>query len=144
LLTHADGGMIDQILMNLAVNSRDAMPAGGRFSIETAAVEFDAGTAAAIAHARPGSFACVRVSDTGCGIPPELLPKIFDRFFTTKEAGKGTGLGLAIVFDIVQQHQGWINVSSVTGRGTTFQFYLPRLIRAPDQVDGVRNECEHR
>jgi PAS domain S-box-containing protein len=133
LLIHADAGMVDQILMNLSVNARDAMPKGGQLIIETSAVEFDEITAAQTSQARPGSFACVSVSDTGGGIPPEVLPKIFEPFFTTKAVGKGTGLGLATVFGIVQQHQGWINVYSKAGQGTTFRIYLPRLTKASDK-----------
>ena len=83
-----------------------------------------------MAGARAGSFACLSVSDTGAGIPPEILPRIFEPFFTTKEIGKGTGLGLATAFGIVQQHNGWINVVSQVGRGTTFYVYLPRLAKA--------------
>jgi CheY-like chemotaxis protein len=124
--------MIDQILLNLVVNARDAMPEGGRIIIETSAVEFDDDVAARTARARPGSFACLTVSDTGCGIPPEVLPHIFEPFFTTKEVGKGSGLGLATVFGIVQQHEGWINVYSEAGRGTTFRVYLPRQTKASD------------
>jgi len=132
LIIHADPGMIDQILLNLVVNARDAMPEGGRIIIETSAVEFDDDVAARTARARPGSFACLTVSDTGCGIPPEVLPHIFEPFFTTKEVGKGSGLGLATVFGIVQQHEGWINVYSEAGRGTTFRVYLPRQTKASD------------
>jgi len=126
LLIHADPGMMDQILLNLVVNARDALPPGGQIIIETSVAEFDEVTATQSVQARPGRFACLGVSDTGCGIPPEILPRIFEPFFTTKEVGKGTGLGLATVFGIVQQHQGWINVYSVAGRGTTFRVYLPR------------------
>jgi signal transduction histidine kinase/CheY-like chemotaxis protein len=127
LFIRADAGMMDQVLMNLTVNSRDAMPSGGRLIIATAAVEFDELASAQTPHARPGSFVRLTVSDTGKGIPPENLPHIFEPFFTTKDVGKGTGLGLATVFGIIQQHQGWINVYSETGRGTTFHIYLPRL-----------------
>jgi PAS domain S-box-containing protein len=127
LLLHADAGMMDQVLMNLAVNAHDAMPQGGQLVIETSAVVFDESVSAQSPQARPGSFVCLSVSDTGCGIPPEILPRIFEPFFTTKEIGKGTGLGLATVFGIVQQHQGWINISSEVGRGTIFRVYLPRL-----------------
>jgi PAS domain S-box-containing protein len=134
MLLHADAGTMDQVLMNLAVNARDAMPAGGRLLIETSGVEFDELAAAQSAQARPGSFVCLSVSDTGCGIPAEILPKIFDPFFTTKDIGKGTGLGLATVFGIVQQHQGWINVHSEVGRGTTFRIYLPRLAGMSEQI----------
>ncbi len=128
LVVHADAGMIDQILLNLTVNARDAMPTGGKLLVETSTVEFDEVTAAQAAQARPGSFACLSVTDTGCGIPAEIFPRIFEPFFTTKDVGKGTGLGLATVFGIVQQHQGWINVYSEVDQGTTFRVYLPRLV----------------
>ena len=136
LLIHADAGMLDQVLMNLAVNAHDAMPKGGQLVIETSAVEFDESVCAQSPLARPGSFVCLSVGDTGCGIPPENLPRIFEPFFTTKDVGKGTGLGLATVFGIVQQHQGWINVYSEVGRGTIFRVYLPRLDVKSGQESG--------
>jgi len=133
LFIHADPSMIDQVLMNLAVNARDAMPKGGQLIIETSIVEFDEAAASHSAQIQPGKFVCLSVSDTGCGIPPEILPKIFEPFFTTKDVGKGTGLGLATVFGIVQQHKGWINVYSEVGHGTTFRIYLPRLAKTSGQ-----------
>lgn len=132
LVVQADAGMIDQILLNLTVNARDAMPAGGKLLIETSIVEFDETTAAQAAQARPGTFACLSVSDTGCGIAPENLPRIFEPFFTTKDVGKGTGLGLATVFGIAQQHQGWINAYSEVDQGTAFRVYLPLVARPAD------------
>jgi CheY-like chemotaxis protein len=133
--------MIDQVLMNLTVNARDAMPNGGRLIIETAPVEFDQLAASLSLNGRPGSFICLGVSDSGCGIAPEILPKIFEPFFTTKDPGKGTGLGLATVFGIVQQHQGWVSVYSEPGHGATFRIYLPQLARngaqKPPQQPGV-------
>jgi PAS domain S-box-containing protein len=126
---HADAGMMDQVLMNLVVNSRDAMPRGGQLVIETSTVEFDESVRAQSSQSRPGSFVCLSVSDTGGGIAPEILPKIFEPFFTTKDVGKGTGLGLATIFGIVKQHQGWVSVSTQVGRGTTFRIYLPRLAK---------------
>jgi PAS domain S-box-containing protein len=132
MFLHPDAGMMDQVLLNLAVNARDAMPEGGQLVIETAGVEFDEFAATQTAKARPGSFVRLSVSDTGCGIPPENLAKIFEPFFTTKEVGKGTGLGLATVFGIAKQHQGWVNVYSEVGHGTTFKVYLPRLAESHD------------
>ena len=132
LIIYADQGMIDQILLNLVVNARDAMPGGGKIVIATSTAEFDDLTATQLSQARPGLFACLSISDTGCGILPENRSRIFEPFFTTKQVGKGTGLGLATVFGIVQQHQGWINVYSEVGRGTTFRVYLPLLTKATD------------
>ena len=125
LFIRGDAGMIDQVLMNLTLNARDAMPKGGHLFIETSCVDFDELEAAQSPQSRPGSFTCLSVSDTGIGIPPEILPEIFNPFFSTKDIGKGTGLGLATVFGIVQQHQGWIDVYSKVGHGTAFRVYIP-------------------
>jgi PAS domain S-box-containing protein len=122
---YADAGMIEQVLLNLAVNSRDAMPAGGRLTITTGAQTLDEEQARQNPEAAAGEHVFLEVADTGSGIPPEVMPRIFEPFFTTKEAGKGTGLGLATVHGIVKQHRGWITVTSETGRGATFRVYLP-------------------
>jgi PAS domain S-box-containing protein len=121
----ADVGMIEQILLNLAVNSRDAMPTGGVLTIATGKQKLDDKEASEKRLGVAGEFVWLRISDTGCGIPPEVRPRIFEPFFTTKEVGKGTGLGLATVYGIVEQHHGCIEVSSETGTGTTFKVYLP-------------------
>ncbi|MGE4059826.1 MAG: response regulator, partial [Sphingomonadales bacterium] len=120
-----DAGMLDQVLLNLVVNARDALTSGGRITIGTAPCEVTAEEASEIEGASPGRFACLTVADTGAGIAPENLERIFDPFFTTKEAGKGTGLGLATVFGIVRQHGGWVTVDSALGQGTTFRVFLP-------------------
>jgi nitrogen-specific signal transduction histidine kinase len=122
---NADVGMIEQILLNLIVNARDAMPQGGSIVITTEAVNMDASHAETHPEAQTGKFVCIAVGDTGTGIYPEYLPRIFEPFFTTKEAGKGTGFGLATVYGIVKQHRGWIEVSSQLGTGTTFKIFLP-------------------
>ncbi|MGH7993054.1 MAG: PAS domain S-box protein, partial [Limisphaerales bacterium] len=127
----ADVGMIEQVLLNLAVNSRDAMPKGGQLLISTSLENPDAGSLQLPADAAPGRYVCLKVTDTGCGIRPEVLPHIFEPFFTTKEVGKGTGLGLATVYGIVQQHHGWVAVTSEPGRGTTFYVYLPAAKDTP-------------
>ena len=125
LVICADSGMIDQVLLNLTVNARDAMPDGGRVTIACERVECTADTLRNRPDARPGSYARLSVTDTGTGIAPDIMPKIFEPFFTTKEVGKGTGLGLATVYGIVRQHQGWIDVQSEVGCGTRFDVYLP-------------------
>jgi PAS domain S-box-containing protein len=124
---HADAGMVDQVLMNLAVNSRDAMPKGGQLIIETSALSFEPIASPPPAQGRPGKFVCLTVSDNGCGIPAENLARIFEPFFTTKPAGQGTGLGLATLLGIVQLHKGWVNVDSEVARGTSFRIYFPRV-----------------
>lgn len=120
-----DAGMIEQVLMNLAVNARDAMPRGGHLTIRTEDEPVDAEYVALNPHAILGNYVCLSVNDTGCGIPPEILPRIFEPFFTTKGVGKGTGLGLATVYGIVHQHKGWVSVYSEVGQGTVFRIYLP-------------------
>jgi len=122
---NADPGMIEQILVNLAVNACDAMPQGGQIFIATESISLDAAYVETHFEARPGEFVCLTVSDTGTGIYPEYLPRIFEPFFTTKEAGKGAGLGLAIVYGIVKQHHGWVVVSSQLGKGAVFKIFLP-------------------
>jgi CheY-like chemotaxis protein len=116
--------MLDQVILNLAVNARDAMPAGGRLSIETSIVDLTLPAAVRVGRSA-GRYVCMRVSDTGSGIATEHLPHIFEPFFTTKDVGKGTGLGLATTYGIVQQHHGWIAVESERGQGTTFTVFLP-------------------
>jgi len=125
MMVHADSGMMEQIILNLAVNARDAMPNGGRLSIHADEIEVRPEQCTANPKARPGPFICIAVSDTGSGITPEVLPHLFEPFFTTKELGKGTGMGLATVYGIVQQHTGWIEVESQAGCGATFKIFLP-------------------
>jgi CheY-like chemotaxis protein len=124
-LVQADASMMEQVLLNLAVNSRDAMPKGGQLAIRINVLEVDARHADQHHEAHLGRCVCLVAEDTGCGIAAENLRRIFEPFFTTKEIGKGTGLGLATVYGIVKQHQGWIEVESELGKGTTFRVYLP-------------------
>lgn len=120
-----DPTQIHQVLVNLCVNARDAMPQGGTLTLAAENVILDEAFAAVIPDAKPGDYVCVSVSDTGTGIPHEHLERIFDPFFTTKELGRGTGLGLATVLGIVRGHHGFLRVDSHPGRGSTFEFYLP-------------------
>jgi len=126
----ADPGMVEQVLMNLVVNARDAMPSGGQLTISTDPVIIDAASTELDSRRRPGTFVCLSVMDTGCGIAPENISRIFEPFFTTKGVGKGTGLGLATVFGIAEQHHGWIEVSSKLNAGTTFRLFLPSTTEA--------------
>ena len=122
----ADAGMLEQVLMNLAVNARDAMPRGGQLVISTDKTSVDDAYLATHPQARLGEFVTMQVSDTGCGMQPEVMAHIFEPFFTTKRPGEGTGLGLATVFSIAQQHRGWIVVESEVSRGTTIKMFIPR------------------
>jgi len=124
-VVYADPGMIEQVIMNLAINARDAMPQGGELSVSLEPVDVNHARAATHPQVTPGPFVCLTVKDTGCGIPPENQSRIFEPFFTTKEVGKGTGLGLATVFGIVEQHGGWIELESAVGSGSTFRVFFP-------------------
>ena len=134
-VVEADPGMMEQILLNLSVNSRDAMPQGGQLTLRVNLRNFDV---APVLEARPGKYVCLSHTDSGCGIPPENMTRIFEPFFTTKELGKGTGLGLATVFGIVKQHHGWVQVESVLNQGTTFHIFLPATnlpVAEPENVE---------
>ena len=128
----ADAGMLEQVVMNLCVNARDAMPEGGKLTITTGVVERGADSVKTNADSRAGRFVCLGVTDNGCGMDEKIMKRVFEPFFTTKEPGKGTGLGLATVFGIVKQHQGWVEVESAVGRGTSFRVYLPAMAKPPE------------
>ena len=121
----ADKVTIEQVIMNLAINARDAMPRGGKLSIRTENVKIDEEYCQSVPEARPGDFVRFSITDTGEGMNAETVQRIFEPFFSTKGPGKGTGLGLSVVYGIVQQHGGWINVYSEPGHGTTFKVYFP-------------------
>jgi len=132
-----DKGQVEQILMNLCVNARDAMPSGGRLSIETAAVDINDEYCQTHACTSIGPHVIISVTDTGCGMDEQTRSQIFEPFFTTKEMGQGTGLGLATVYGIVQQHNGWIHVYSEIGSGTVFKVYLPAIDAAPEEIENA-------
>jgi len=121
----ADPGMLEQIVMNLCINARDAMPRGGQLKLSLQRQAFTAENAPLHAGTQPGPFVCLSVTDTGCGMDEPTLKRIFEPFFTTKPLGKGTGLGLPTVHGIAAQHHGWVEVESAVGRGTTFRVFLP-------------------
>ncbi len=128
-MCHVDPSLLETALLNLALNGRDAMPDGGVLEIETRNVVLDEG---AVAGCAPGSYVRLSVTDTGCGIPPEVRDRVFEPFFTTKEAGKGTGLGLSMVYGFVRQSDGHVTIESTAGVGTTVALYLPKATQKPD------------
>jgi PAS domain S-box-containing protein len=144
----ADPNEVENAVLNLAVNARDAMPSGGRLTIETANTHFDEAYAAAHEEVRAGQYAMLAVTDTGAGIPREVIAKVFDPFFTTKKLGEGTGLGLSQVYGFIKQSGGHVKIYSEPGEGTTVRMYLPRLMR-PDMAaveerkPGIAPTAEH-
>nr|WP_221380010.1 PAS domain S-box protein [Actinoplanes polyasparticus] len=139
----ADPGQLDQVLVNLAVNARDAMPRGGQLSIESQVVDVDADYAAGRPHLRPGRYVRLQVSDTGTGMPPEVIERAFEPFYTTKPAGQGTGLGLATVYGIVTAAGGDLHIYSEQGMGTTFTILLPSTDAAPAPIEREAEVAPH-
>jgi CheY-like chemotaxis protein len=137
---HADRTMVEQIAMNLAVNARDAMPVGGRLSIITGLETVQREATPMDPVKRDGKYICLTFRDNGTGMDAQILSRIFEPFFTTKPAGKGTGLGLSTVFGIVRQHQGWLEVESKPGYGTTFRVYFPSSAHPAEKKDPVADQ----
>jgi PAS domain S-box-containing protein len=130
----ADPGQLHQVLMNLALNARDAMPQGGRLLLQAENFVLEAGDTRLHLEAQAGAYVRMRVADTGHGMTPEVRARIFEPFFTTKEVGQGTGLGLATVFGVVKQHGGWVECVSAVSQGTRFDLYLPRCLETPERT----------
>jgi nitrogen-specific signal transduction histidine kinase/CheY-like chemotaxis protein len=135
LLIMMDPSQLDQVLMNLATNARDAMPGGGRLTISTSSVNLDPEFFRGYAEPKSGAYAMIRCEDTGVGMDEKTRERIFDPFYTTKEVGKGTGLGLSTVYGIVKQHDGYIQVDTAPGLGTTFRIYFPLVDGSPENIE---------
>jgi CheY-like chemotaxis protein len=131
---HADAGQLEQVITNMVLNAHDAMPNGGKLTLETENVTFDGETADPYAEIKPGNYAVLSITDTGRGMSPEVKARVFEPFFSTKDVGQGTGLGLATCYGIVKQSGGDISVISEPGRGTTFKIYLPQ---APSETQAA-------
>ena len=144
MVVHADRGHIEQVIMNLVINARDAMPNGGKVIVETSAAAVDAAFAASHLALRPGSYVKLTVTDTGHGMSPEVLEHCFEPFFTTKEVGRGTGLGLSTVYGIVRQSEGCIYVYSEPAVGSSFQIYLPAVAEAAQKTSRPAENTELR
>jgi two-component system cell cycle sensor histidine kinase/response regulator CckA len=140
VMIKADTGQIEQVLMNLAANARDAMPKGGLLTIETSIVELDGEFIRTYGYGKTGTYGLLQVRDTGAGMEEKTLKRIFEPFYTTKEVGKGTGLGLSIVYGIVKQHNGYINASSEPGKGTGFMLYVPLISDPLEETLPVESE----
>ncbi|MFH1529272.1 MAG: ATP-binding protein [Pseudomonadota bacterium] len=141
-VVHADSNQVEQILLNLAVNARDAMPEGGRIRISAAHLTLDASTPELPPEVVPGRYVRLMVEDSGSGIPEEVLPRIFEPFFSTKGPGEGTGLGLSVVYGIVRSHGGWVEVESTPGKGTTFAIHLPATDETPETQTPAPGDAE--
>jgi CheY-like chemotaxis protein len=137
IVVFADMHQLEQVLMNLATNARDAMPRGGKLSIATEQISLGDDFVASHGYVKPGRYALLSISDTGEGMDKETCKKIFEPFFTTKEVGKGTGLGLAVAYGIIEQHEGYIYAYSEPGIGTTFKIYLPLITTEARKVEIV-------
>ena len=140
MVVYADMHQLEQVLMNLATNARDAMPEGGDLMIGTEQISLGDDFVASYGYGKPGKYALLTISDTGAGMDEDTRKKIFEPFFTTKEVGKGTGLGLAVVYGIIKQHEGYINVYSKPGIGTTFKIYLPLITSEVREVEIAQEE----
>lgn len=145
LVVKADSGQIEQVLLNLATNARDAMPDGGQLSIVTEQTGLAQDFINIYGYGKPGDYALITIRDSGCGMDGTTLKKLFEPFFTTKEVGKGTGLGLSIVYGIIKQHNGFVNVQSEQGKGTAFFIYLPLIksesMEKTHSVDEITGSC---
>ena len=137
---NADESNLEQVIMNIAVNARDAMPEGGALTIKTENLSLSEDECKFIPDSHSGKFVRLTIEDTGTGIPKEIMDKIFEPFFSTKEVGKGTGLGLSVVFGIVKKHNGWINVYSEPGQGAVFRIYLPAVSQTVEKAEENKNK----